>query len=109
LHEYSHHVEYLLGYIDHTGGGSGDYTDEQVELWAECLAGVWAFSAYDRGQLQEADVEAAQMGAWGEGAMLHEEFGRDGMYGTQQQRITAFMTGYESGSPASCFAATGAA
>jgi predicted metalloprotease len=108
VHDYSYHVEYLLGYIDHTGGGSNDFSDEQVELWAECLTGVWAFSAYDRGELQDADVEAAQVGAWGEGAMLPEQFGRDSMYGTQQQRMSSFMTGYQSGSARSCFADAGA-
>jgi predicted metalloprotease len=107
VHEYSYHVEYLLGYIDHTGGGCCDYSDEQVELWAECLTGVWAFSAYDRGQLRSADVEAAQVAAWGEGAILPEQFGRDSMYGTQQQRTSSFMTGYESGSASSCFADAG--
>lgn len=103
VHEYSHHIQRLLGYIDHTGGGCCGYSDEQVELWAECLTGVWAHSAYDKGQLDSANIDAAQNAAWGEDADPLEEFGRDGSYGTQEQRSRLFMTGYESGNAGACF------
>lgn len=100
-HEVAHHIEYLLGYMDYTGGGCCGYTDEQLDLWADCLTGVWAYSAYDQGQLAESDVEEAQAAAWGAGGDLPEEFGREADP-DPQQRLLAFMTGYESGNASLC-------
>lgn len=104
VHEYTHHIEHVLGYIDHTGGGCCGYTDEQVELWAECLTGVWAYSAYDRGNLAEADIRASQTAAWDISENVPEEFGRHNEYGTPEQRIEAFMLGYEGGDAGACLA-----
>jgi predicted metalloprotease len=102
-YELANHVEHLLGYIDHTGGGCCDYTDVQIQLAADCLTGVWAFSAYDRGYLTDADVQAAQDAAWGDGTNLPEQFGLDGDHGTPDERLSALMTGYDSGNPRACF------
>lgn len=101
-HEVAHHIEYLLGYIDHTGGGCCGYTDEQIDLSADCLTGVWAYSAYDEGQLAEPDVKGAQVAAWGDGADLPEEFGRKADHGNPQQRLLSLMTGYENGNASLC-------
>lgn len=100
--EYSHHVQYLLGYIDHTGGGCCDTSDEHVALLAECYTGVWANSAYDRGHLDLASVSSAQDAAWGDDATPLRMFGRTAEFGDAQQRMDAFTAGYESGSPATC-------
>jgi uncharacterized protein len=102
-HESAHHVEYLVGYMDHTGGGWDDVSDEQLELVTDCLAGVWAFSAYDTGNLDQSDIRESQMAAWGPGSDQSEEFGRTGEHGTMDQRLQSFLSGYESGSPATCF------
>lgn len=101
--ESAHHVQYLLGYIDHTGGGCCEYTDVQIELMADCLVGVWAFSAYDQGQLEESDVQEAQGALWDSGVDAPKEFGRRGEHGTPEQRIQAFMRGYDSGNASHCF------
>lgn len=101
-HEVAHHIEYLLGYIDYTGGGCCGYTDEQLDLWADCLTGVWAYSAYDQGQLAKSHVEEAQAAARGTGVELPEEFGREADHPNPQQRLLAFMTGYESGNASLC-------
>ncbi len=103
VHEYNHHVQRQLRYIDHTGGGAGDLSDEQVELGAECLTGVWAYSAYDKGTLDQADVETIQRAAWDDPSSLAEEFGRENRYGTQEQRIASFLLGYDRGNAATCF------
>lgn len=102
-HESGHHVQRQLGYMDHTGGGCCDIPDEQLELMTDCLAGVWAFSAYDVGTLDEGDIEQAQSAAWGPGSDKSTEFGREGEHGTREQQIEAFMLGYESGTPGMCF------
>lgn len=102
-YEFSNYIEYLLGYIDHTGGGCCDYTDEQIQLWADCLTGVWAYSAYDQGYLDEAEVEGAQTAAWGDGTDLPEQFGLQGDHGSPDERLHSLMTGYQSGNPQACF------
>lgn len=102
-HESAHHVEYLLGYMDHTGGGWNDVTDEQLELVTDCLAGVWAFSAYDQGYLDDSAVGEAQTAAWGPGSDQSDEFGRAPEHGTREQRLQSFLSGYESGSASMCF------
>lgn len=102
-HVYAHHIQYQLGYIDHTGGGCCDIPDVEIELSADCLAGVWAFSSYDRGYLTEADIREAQAASWGPGADRSPEFGREGVHGTPDEQLQAFMTGYSGGEPAACF------
>ncbi len=102
VREYSNHIEHILGVTDHTGGGSAGYSDEQVSLVAECFTGVWAYSTYDRGQLDLAAIGSAQESAWGPDAAPLAVFGRDASYGTSDQRMEAFTTGYDSGSPAAC-------
>lgn len=102
VREYAHHVEYLLGVTDHTGGGCCDYSDQQVALVAECFAGVWAHSAYDRGRLDLEDIAAAQSAAWGEDAVPVILFGRDAAYGDAQQQLDAYTTGYDNGHPGHC-------
>ena len=102
-HEVAHHIEYLLGYIDSTGRGCCGYIDEQIELWADCLAGVWGYSAYYEGQLEGTDVEEAQAAAWSVGSDLPHELGSPGDHGTRHERLLAFMTGYNSGDANLCF------
>jgi predicted metalloprotease len=102
-YELSNHVQSLLGYIDHTGGGCCDYTDVQIQLMADCLTGVWAFSAYDKGQLEESDIEAAQTAAWGDGTALPQVFGLEGDHGTPEERLSSLMAGFQDGNPGACF------
>jgi uncharacterized protein len=104
VREYAYHIQHLLGITDHTGGGCCDLSDEQVELVAECFAGVWAFSAYDQGQLDSARVEAVQGPAWDDHAATLRVFGREGAYGSADQRLEAFLSGYENGNPSACLA-----
>lgn len=102
MREYVHHVEYLLGYIDHTGGGAGDLDDAQVAVMSECFTGVWASSAYDRGYLDLDAIGSAQSAAWGEDAIPMRTFGREWVAVDSQQLLDAFTTGYETRSPAAC-------
>lgn len=104
VREYAYHIQHLLGITDHTGGGCCNLEDQQVELVAECFAGVWAFSAYDQGQLDTTSVEAVQGPAWADHAATLRVFGREGAYGSPDQRLDAFLAGYESGNPSACLA-----
>ena len=108
MHEYSHHVARALGVTDHRGNATDGLTGAQAELAMECFSGVWAWSTYDQGKLDPADVEAMQLAAWGEDAPVMEQFGGDGEHGTAAEQLDAFMAGYESGNPGACLPAESA-
>lgn len=103
-HQVGLHVESLLGYTNHLGEGRRDVSDAQVSLWATCLSGVWAFSAYDTGTLPEAEVAAALATSWGGPEDRPRQFGLGDDAGTPEDQLAFFMAGYTSGSPAACFA-----
>jgi len=97
-HEYGHHIEFLFGHTTLQG-----YTSEQVELPADCLSGIWANDAYTQGQLDETDVEEAAIAAWNHGTDFPLEPGTPGDHGTREERVDAFMWGYNNNSPRGCF------
>lgn len=102
VREYTHHVQDALDITDHTGAGCCDVSDDQVALVAECFTGVWAFTAYDQGQLDLADIERSQAAAWGADATPVAVFGRETVTGSAEEQREAFVTGYERGRPDSC-------
>ena len=93
-HEYGHNVQHELG-LDDTEGGPV----KPVELQADCLAGLWANSAYRRGLLERGDLEEAldtirSVGDFNYADPQH--------HGTPEERLTAWLAGYESGDPSTC-------
>jgi predicted metalloprotease len=101
-HEVGHHVQNLAGALSSRGDSV------RQELQADCLAGVWGYSAAQRGKLQTGDVEeglnaAAAIGddrlqQRSQGRVVPESF----THGSSAQRVAAFRQGLESGSPAAC-------
>jgi predicted metalloprotease len=99
-HEYAHSLQ---GELDLIPTPANDFTVQfplvQVELHADCWAGVWANSAAERGILEPGDLEEAvqttmDVGDYDTGAPAH--------HGTPAQRSEAFLTGYDSGEPVGC-------
>jgi predicted metalloprotease len=113
-HEYGHHVQDLLGTMDHLSGNSqgADSDSVRLELQADCYAGVWAKNAVDTGffekpftdtDIQEALSAAAAVGddriqQKTQGRINPEAF----THGTADQRTKWFSTGYKSGDPGQC-------
>ncbi len=96
-HEIGHHVENQLGELDDPGTYS-----IQIELRADCLAGIWARSTYEQGILESGDIgEAMELTA-----NVADLPGTDPTdpraHGTERQRTDAFLTGYETGDPNEC-------
>lgn len=72
----------------------------KTELHADCWAGVWANSAYYQGILDGDDID---QGITAASFFGDTDFGdAAGHHGTPEERVTAFMTGYDSGRPAAC-------
>jgi len=95
-HEVAHHVQWLTGILDLR------LSSIQKELNADCLAGVWANSAYRKGMLETGDIEEA---------MLLAEYIADPpgipsddpqAHGTAAQRQGWFNRGYNIGDPDHC-------
>jgi predicted metalloprotease len=114
-HEYGHHVQNLLGIDEKVrkeqdGASQADANElsVQLELQADCFAGVWAKSADQAGRLEKGDIDeaidAAQ--AVGDDAIQRKTQGsvdRDTFtHGSSADRKRWFTTGYDSGSADSC-------
>lgn len=92
-HEYAHNVQDEVGILD------ANLPVVNTELQADCLAGVWANSAYYAGILEAGDIEE---GIAVTQALGDFEFSDPDHHGTPDQRTAAFSTGYNTGSTAQC-------
>jgi predicted metalloprotease len=113
-HEFGHHVQNLLGI-------SAEVTQEQrrdpsktnelsvrQELQADCLAGVWAHSAYENNLLEDGDLDEGLTAAAAVGDdRLQQQAGgsidRESFtHGSSAQRMDWFKRGFEGGEVSSC-------
>jgi predicted metalloprotease len=116
-HEVGHHVQDLLGTLNkanqlqtRASKTEGNAVQVQIELQADCYAGVWAARAHDtQGSILEpGDVEEAMRAAEAvgddtlqkqtQGYVVPDSF----THGSSTQRIAALQTGLKSGDPAAC-------
>jgi predicted metalloprotease len=113
-HEIGHHIQGQLGIEQKVRRESQANPDDQnalsvrLELQADCLAGVWARSTYDRGILESGDLQeglqaAASVGddriqSQAQGRIDPETF----THGTSEQRSHWLQTGFDSGKLESC-------
>ncbi|MGZ8624914.1 MAG: KPN_02809 family neutral zinc metallopeptidase [Actinomycetota bacterium] len=113
-HEVGHHVQTLLGTnaeVQRESRENPDVANElsvRLELQADCFAGVWAASVYERGLLEPGDVEEglAAAGAVGDDRIQETTQGRIDpetfTHGTSEQRAAWFQRGLDSGAPTAC-------
>ena len=112
-HEVGHHIQGLTGTLDEAqraqgrvSAAQGNAIQVQVELQADCYAGVWA--ARNRDRLEPGDVEEGMRAAeaigddtlqrQAQGRVVPESF----THGTSAQRMAALRRGLETGDPAAC-------
>jgi uncharacterized protein len=123
-HEIGHHVQNLLGTSAavqerERSAASQEEANEwsvRLELQADCYAGVWAHSVYERGQedptgdvgLEEGDIEEGLAAAEAVGDdRIQEQAGMEvdpesWTHGSSAQRQEWFNRGFESGDPDRC-------
>jgi predicted metalloprotease len=113
-HEFGHHVQNLLGINEQVRKAQtrkpGDANELSVllELQADCFAGVWAHSAYQKELLESGDLEEGLDAAAGVGddRIQKEATGRvdpdSFTHGTSKQRMEWFRKGYDTGEPDRC-------
>lgn len=114
-HELGHHVQNLLGITNRVGALSSASPSQtnalsvRVELQADCFAGVWAHSVYQRTMLNPGDIDNALHAAEVVGDdFLANATGATNVtpdtwtHGSSAQRQQWFTTGYENGRPSAC-------
>ena len=113
-HEFGHHVQNLLGVSDDVNRqqqedpASANELSVRLELQADCLAGVWAHSAYTQQLLEPGDLEEGLAAAAAVGDdRIQQQSGRrinreSWTHGSSEQRRTWFNRGFENGNPSSC-------
>lgn len=110
-HEVGHHVQYLLGSLGKAHAqmaklsqSEANKVSVQIELQADCFAGVWAYHEQNMfGSLEEGDLEEAISTAQvigddylqkkAQGYVVPESFN----HGTSQQRMKWFKRGFTTG------------
>jgi predicted metalloprotease len=114
-HEVGHHVQNVLGIDDQVRraqqsdpGGANDLS-VAMELQADCFAGSWANSIFQRGDvLEPGDVEEGldAAAAVGDDRIQEAATGRvdpeSWTHGSSVQRVEWFTRGYETGDPSAC-------
>lgn len=113
-HEFGHHVQNVLGINEDVSRqqqadpGSANELSIRLELQADCLAGVWAHSAYEEDQLSPGDLEEglAAAAAVGDDRIQAQSGGgvnpESWTHGSSEQRVEWFRRGFESGDPSGC-------
>jgi predicted metalloprotease len=94
-HEYAHAVQDTLRIYD----ANPDLPQKAFELQADCLAGVWAHSVYQRGMLPADSIEQAVTSVAKVGDY---QFDDPGHHGTPAERSAAFILGYNAGHGSQC-------
>ncbi|HEY6771877.1 MAG TPA: neutral zinc metallopeptidase [Solirubrobacterales bacterium] len=113
-HELGHHVQQELGIEQQVRQQSQSNPDDanelsvRLELQADCLAGVWARSTYDRGILENGDLQEGltAAAAVGDDRIQQQTQGRIDpetfTHGTSEQRDHWLQTGFDSGRLEAC-------
>jgi predicted metalloprotease len=113
-HEIGHHVQNVTGIFAQVDRarredpGQANQLSIRTELQADCLAGVWGHSTYERGLLESGDLEEGltAAAAVGDDRIQSQVTGQVNpetwTHGSSEERTKWFRRGFDSGDPASC-------
>ena len=113
-HEVAHHVQSLAGVtqeVQAVQAQNPQLANEasiRLELQADCLAGVWAHSTYERRMLERGDLDEAlnAAAAVGDDRIQRRTTGRiqpeQWTHGSSEQRRRWLLRGFEGGDAAAC-------
>lgn len=115
-HEVGHHVQHLLGITEKTQQAQRHASSQKaanqisvnVELQADCFAGVWGHQIQQEGRLEAGDVEEAFLAAEavGDDRLQQQNQGRvipdSFTHGSSAQRLAWFRKGLQAGNPSVC-------
>jgi uncharacterized protein len=113
-HELGHHVQTLLGInqqVREEQQRNPDRANElsiRQELQADCLAGVWGHSTYERGLLEPGDLEEGLQAAAAVGDDRLGASPENWTHGSSEHRQRWFQRGFESGDADTCDTFSGA-
>lgn len=115
-HEVGHHIQHQLGITQRTLQAQRQARNQKdanqisvnVELQADCFAGVWGHQIQKEGKLEPGDVEEAFLAAEavGDDRLQQQSQGRvipdSFTHGSSAQRLAWFRKGLQSGNPNVC-------
>jgi uncharacterized protein len=113
-HELGHHIQRITGVtgqvqqLQKRNPAQANSLSVLTELQADCYAGVWAHSTYERGLLEPGDIDDALSAA----AVVGDDFlqksangtitPENWTHGSSAQRQQWLTTGYNTGQPSAC-------
>lgn len=106
-HEVGHNVQNQLGVFG-TSGSMNASDSIDIELQADCYAGIWAYAQAKNGLFENGDIDQALSAAAAvgddhiqqvEGARINPE---TWTHGSSAERVNAFTVGYKTGQPSKC-------
>ena len=113
-HEIGHHVQNVLGINEQVARAQQrdpDGANEmsiKLELQADCFAGVWGYTTYDRDLLESGDLQEGldAAAAVGDDRIQEQSGGRvnpeSWTHGSSEQRVEWFRRGFDTGDPSQC-------
>jgi predicted metalloprotease len=113
-HELGHHVQNIIGveqkvrHLQDENPRMRNPLSVEMELQADCFAGIWAHSTQQRGLLEQGDIESAlgAASAVGDDRLQKMSTGHVNpdsfTHGTSAERMQWFRKGFDSGSVAAC-------
>ncbi|MBT8206856.1 MAG: hypothetical protein HKN07_11485 [Acidimicrobiia bacterium] len=113
-HEIGHHVQNVIGVMDEVrteqqaNPSEANSLSVSLELQADCLAGIWANTVYERDLLERGDLREGLAAAAAVGDdRLQQQAGQavnpeSWTHGSSEERVRWFEAGFESGNPDVC-------
>ena len=113
-HELGHHVQNILGterklrHLQAQTPRAKNALSVEMELQADCYAGIWAHATQQRGLLEQGDIESALGAASAVGDDRLQKMATGHVnpetftHGSSEQRMAWFRKGFDQGSVAAC-------